>query len=187
MSKAVVFHDQHPDSQKAAQQVARYCNDLGIDYRAVQVDAFDIVESAAAMQEAIRKDDPRDVLFNVSGGTKVLSSAAVLASILEGLRAVYIHEETGEERPLPLFRARYEDFLTERKREILRYVAEHDGCTQRQVYEALNLSKPTVNGHIKGLVEYGLLEQAKDENDTRVKRLHVIPAARLLFQDVEGP
>lgn len=181
VERAVVFHDQHADSKKAAQQVALYCRDLGIAFEHHEVDAFDIVASAAAMQERVRKDDPNQVLFNVTGGTKVVSSAAVLTCILEGLRAVYIHEETHDEIALPLITAPYHKLLSAAQRRVLSFIADHTDCNQRQLVDALGSTKPTITHHIKELERYGLVEKRPHPEDSRRKLLRVIPSARLLL------
>lgn len=187
---ACCFHDDHPDSVEAAREVARYCKDLGVDYASVQVDAFDLVDAAGAMQAEVRDRGPEaaDLVFNVTGGTKVLSAAAILVCILEGLRAVYVHEETGREVPLPLLTVRYDRVLTEAERRVLRFIAEHEGegpdppgTTQADIRAGLELSKPTVSHHVGKLVDHGVVEEAPDPDDGRRKLLTVIPSARLLL------
>jgi DNA-binding MarR family transcriptional regulator len=179
--RAVVFHDAHPKAKAALDDIARFCRSVGIPLLAVEVDAFDIVGSAARMQQEIRRAGPASVLFNVTGGTKVLTAAAVLACVLEGVRATYIHEESEEEIPLPLVTARYENILSPPQRRLLRHVATHPGATQSQLVAALGITKPTVSHHVKRLVASGLLRQEPDRHDARRKGLIVIESARLLL------
>lgn len=181
VERAVVFHDQHKDSLKAAQAVGAYCHDLGLQFEHHAVDAFNVVASAAAMQARVRADDPNKILFNVTGGTKVVSAAAVLTCILEGLRAVYIHEVTDEEIALPLITAPYHKLLSVAQRRVLGYVAEHPDCNQRDLVDALGSTKPTITHHIKELERYGLVEKRTHPTDSRRKHLRVIPSARLLL------
>ncbi len=182
VEKAVVFHNNNQKSQAAANEIDSYCRDVGIPYTQLAVDAFDLIECASAMQQEIRRTRDDSVLFNVTGGTKVLTAAAILTCILEGVRAVYVHEETNEEVPLPLLTAPYEDLLTEPQRLVLQHVAAHPGCSQGDLCNALELTKPTVSHHISRLVTHGLLVQMNDPQDARRKSLHMIPSARLLFR-----
>lgn len=182
VEKAVVFHNNNQKSQTAAKEIATYCRDVGIPYTQIPVNAFDLVECASTMQQEIRRTQDGAVLFNVTGGTKVLTAAAILTCILEGVRAVYVHEETHEEVPLPLITAPYEDLLTEPQRLVLQHVAENPGCSQGDLCNALTLTKPTISHHIGRLVEHGLLMQTNDPHDARRKSLHMIPSARLLFR-----
>lgn len=192
LEAAVVFHDEDERSIEAAGEVRDYCQGLDLPVTTVQVDAFDLVDAAQTMQEHVRKTEDEEIIVNVTGGTKVLTAAAILVSILEGLRTVYIHEETGEEIPLPLITARYEQLLTDAQRRVLRYVIDHndqagrsggEACTQADIRDALGLSKPTVSQHVRELVDYGVLTEESHPEDARKKMLGVIPSARLLLGD----
>lgn len=184
LEAAVVFHDAADESVEAAREVGAYCRDLGVDFDRVEVDAFDLVDAAQAIQERVREGRDDEILLNVTGGTKVLTAAAILVAILEGLRTVYVHEETGEEIPLPLITARYEQLLSDAQRRVLRYIAAEEPCYQSDIRDGLDLSKPTVSAHVQALVEYGVLEETPDPEDARRKELRVIPSARLLLEDV---
>lgn len=182
VENAVVFHNNNQKSQAAAKAIDAYCRDVGIPYTQIPVDAFDLIDCASAMQKEIRRTRDGGILFNVTGGTKVLTAAAILTCILEGVRAVYVHEETHDEVPLPLLTAPYEDLLTEPQRQVLQHVAAQPGCSQGDLCNALDLTKPTVSHHIRRLVGHGLLVQTNHPQDARRKSLHMIPSARLLFR-----
>lgn len=182
VERTVVFHNNNSKSQQAARAIEAYCKEIGIPCLQRPVDAFDLVECSSAMQDEIRKTRKENVLFNVTGGTKVLTAAAILTCILEGVRATYVHEESGEEVRLPLLTAPYEDLLTEPQRLVLRHVAAHPGSSQQEICNHLGLTKPTVSHHIGKLVHHGLLEQVPDPNDARRKALYLIPSARLLLR-----
>jgi CRISPR locus-related DNA-binding protein len=183
VERAVVFHNNNTKSKQAAREIDKYCRSIGLEYLQRPVDAFDLVECAAAMQQEIRTTGKENVLFNITGGTKVLTAAAILTCILEGVRAIYIHEETGEEVRLPLLTAPYDDLLSNPQRQVLQHVWRHPGCSQQDICNALELTKPTVSHHIRQLVEHGLLLQVADPTDARRKALHVIPSARLLLHN----
>lgn len=185
VERAVVFHNNNSKSRQAAKEIEGYCRELGITHAQKPVDAFDLVDCASAMQEEVRKADNDNILFNVTGGTKVLTAAAILTCILEGVRAIYVHDDTGDEVRLPLLTAPYENLLTDAQRQVLQHVAGHPGCNQQEVCNALTLTKPTVSHHIGRLVDHGLLLQVTDPNDGRRKALKMIPSARLLLRDVQ--
>lgn len=183
VSRAVVFHDAHPDSKAAARDVAEYCKELGVRFEPIEVDAFDMVACAAAMQAKVRTRKSDDITFNVTGGTKVLNAAAVLTCILEGVPAVYLHEETGQEIPLPLITVRYEKLLSRPQGKVLRFIIDNPGCVLKELVAKGPLSKPTMSHHVKELVDYGLVERRPDAKDGRLRRLHAIPSARLLLDE----
>lgn len=176
-----VFHDDHERSRAAAREVEAYCRDLGVDFQAVEVDAFHLAEAARAIQQALKDLDPADVVVNVTGGTKVLTASAILVCVLEGLRAVYVHGETGEEVPLPLLTVRYDDVLSGALRRVLAHIAAHPGCTQADLRDALDRSKPTISQHVRTLVDHGVVEERPDPDDARRKLLRAVPTAGLLL------
>ncbi len=51
-------------------------------------------------------------MFNVAGGTRIMSACALLVCTLEGVNCVYVHDDTLEEIPLPMLQIRYSDVLT---------------------------------------------------------------------------
>ena len=184
VTKLVFFHDRAGTSRDAAAKVRAFCRDRGLDVEGVELDAFDIVESALAMRARVRREGADRVVFNVTGGTPVLSSAATLTCILEGVRAVYIDERDGEEVPLPLLTMRYGDVLNPEQRRVLEVVARHaDGCTQAQIGKATGLSKATVSHHVTNLKAKRLLAAAPDPTDARRETLRVQASAALLLGD----
>ena len=72
-------------------------------------DAFDLLECATRIREDVRRErtSAADLRFNLAGGTRLMSSAALLVCILEGIPATYVHDETYREIPLPLLRMTY--------------------------------------------------------------------------------
>lgn len=181
VERAVVFHDDHADSQAAAKEVTAYCKSVGIALECVQLDAFDMVECASAMQKKVRARGAENILFNVTGGTTVLNAAAVLTCILEGVPAVYLNQESRSEIPLPLITARYDRLLSTPQRRVLAHINRTKGCTLGELVTGLGQSKPTMSHHVQKLVDYGLVSRRTDDKDARIKRLQAIPSARLLL------
>ena len=77
------------------------------------------------------------------------------------MRKIYVQDHTGEEEAYP---GQYP---------ILAYVADHEGCTQVEVAEAMMISPSSVALSTKRLQKMGLLEKQIDENNLRCKHLSV--------------
>lgn len=184
------YHDDHERSREAAERVRAFCRDLRLDVEGVELDAFDIIECARRMRRDLQRAGAENAVFNITGGTPVISSAATLACILEGVRAVYIHETTREEIPLPLLSLRYEEILNKEQRRVLGTVAAAGpaGITQAEIGRRLDLARATVSHHVTKLKRKQLLRAETDEADARSERLFVRESAALLLMDeAEGP
>ena len=184
----VFFHDRHERSRQAAERVRAFCRERGLDVQGIELDAFDILECAIRMRRKVREFPREEVVFNVTGGTPVVSSAALLACILEGVRAVHVDERTGEEVALPLLTLRYGDILNPEQRRVLAIVAAKGaaGCTQADVLRATGLARATVSHHVKNLKAKRLLRAVPDPKDARREVLTVQESASLLLLE-EAP
>lgn len=185
VDRLVFFHDHEPRSREAAKKVVDFCKERGLPVTVREVDAFDILECATQMRKELKNFQPRDVIFNLTGGTPVISSAATLVCILQGVRAVYIHEQTKEEIMLPLLTVQYDTILNDAQRRVLRFVIDRakTGCTQAEIAKGLDLTPSTVSHHVKKLVGQQLLEVRENPKDSRTDLLFVRPSASLLLED----
>lgn len=77
------------------------------------------------------------------------------------MRKIYVQDHTGGEEAYP---GQYP---------ILAYVADHEGCTQVEVAEAMMVSPASVALSTKRLQKMGLLEKQVDESNLRCKHLSV--------------
>lgn len=59
----------------------------------------------------------------------------------------------------------------------LLYVARHQGATQSELADALDVERISAGRMVDRLVDAGLLERRADPADRRVWRLHLLPAA----------
>lgn len=80
------------------------------------------------------------------------------------MRKIYVQARTGGEEAYP---GQYP---------ILAYVADHKGCTQVEVADAMMTSASSVALSTKRLQKMGLLEKQVDENNLRCKHLSVTEA-----------
>ena len=124
----------------------------------------------------------RSIRFNIAGGTRLMSSAALLVCVLEGIPTTYVHDDTGEEIALPLLRMNYADHLTPRQREILRFLVDNAGASHSEssLAKALRVHKTTMNHHVRLLEKKGVVEVFPDPRDSRAYVVRPAPGAELL-------
>lgn len=174
---------------EAKNAVMDYCRSLKLAVDAVELeDPFDFKGIALKIRGDIRKHKKEGkgvAVFNIAGGTRPTSSAALLACILEGIPTVYVHDVTYEEIHLPLLRMEYDQVLSGEEREILRRLLKSrlKDITEVELAALLGKHKATVNHHIKNLVAKGALRLEKHPTDSRKKVVKVEESAELLLGD----
>jgi len=174
---------------EAKKAVMDYCRSLKLAVDAVELeDPFDFKGIALKIRGDIRKHKKEGkgvAVFNIAGGTRPTSSAALLACILEGIPTVYVHDVTYEEIHLPLLRMEYDQVLSGEEREILRRLLKSrlKDITEVELAALLGKHKATVNHHIKNLVAKGALRLEKHPTDSRKKVVKVEESAELLLGD----
>lgn len=184
VERLVFYHDKAARSRDAAATVRRSCHERGIGVEGHELDAFDILACATRMRRDLRREKRETVVFNITGGTPVLSASATLVCILEGVRAVYVDEREGREVPLPLLTLRYEEILNEEQRRVLAFVAKRrvQGCVQADIAAALGLARATVSHHVRNLKERQLVRGEPDRKDGRREILRPLESAFLLLE-----
>jgi CRISPR locus-related DNA-binding protein len=176
---------------EARKEVTDYCAEMGIAVDAVDLpDPFDFKGTAMRIRADIRKhrkEGKTIAVFNIAGGTRPMSSAALLACILEGLPTVYIHDITYEEIRLPFLRIEYSKVLSGEEREILKVLRAHRGEDIMEVALArlIKKHKATVNHHIKNLVAKGAVRLEVHPQDSRKRVVKVEESTELLLGDDE--
>jgi len=187
VEKLIFYHSDHPDSLSARDAVMEYCETIGLPVRPVELaDAFDLVECAKRIRKdvrAVREEGKKIAKFNIAGGTRLMSSAALLVCILEGIPASYVHDETLEEIQLPLLQIRYSEALSSKQMEILRFLLANreSSFSESELALAMGLHRATMNYHVKELLRKGVIEVVPDKEDNRVKIIKVGPAVELLL------
>ncbi len=188
IDKIVFYHDDHESSIKAKEDLCRYCDSIGLKNVPIKIDdAFDFMQLAKRIKQDIRRYRKEGIeisLFNIAGGTKLMSSAALLVCILEGIPATYVHDKTLQPFPLPLLRIKYSETLTSKQKEILRFLLQHKEkeYTECELACALGVEKATINHHISKLVEKGAITLTPKVNDRRAKVVRVQPTVELLLE-----
>ncbi len=173
----------------ARKAVLDYCAEMKIAVDAVDLeDPFDFREIALKIRGDIRKykREGRTVaVFNIAGGTRPSSSAALLACILEGVPTVYVHDVTFEEIHLPLLKMEYKQALSDEQREILRLLLDNRDkeLTEVDLARMLGKHKATVNHHLRNLLAKGAVRLERHPHDSRKRVIRVEESTELLLGD----
>jgi CRISPR locus-related DNA-binding protein len=174
---------------EARKSVVDYCKTMKIAVDPIELpDVYDFKSIAMRIRNDIRKhkrEGKEVAVFNIAGGTKPTSSAALLACILEGVPTVYVHDRTYEEVHLPLLRMEYNAILSKEEQEILRTLLRNrtKEITEVELASLINKHKATVNHHIKNLISKGAIRLEKHSHDARKKVVVVEESSELLLGD----
>jgi CRISPR locus-related DNA-binding protein len=193
----VVFYcgaDEHdPEAVKKVAEAKRgvldYCRAMKITADAVELDdPFDFKRIATRIRGDIKrhKREGREVaVFNIAGGTRPTSSAALLACILEGVPTVYVHDITYEEIHLPLLRMEYSQVLSTEERQILRTLLKNrsKSLTEVDLAKLVGKHKATINHHLKNLIAKGAIRLEKHPEDSRKRIVRLEESTELLLGD----
>src|SRR6266508_2241570 len=185
LERVVFYHSDHAKSREARAKVMEFCRALGVSAAANEVsDAFDLLHVASQIRADIRKERAigSELRFNIAGGTRLMSSAALLVCILEGIPATYVHDETYQEIPLPLLRISYGEGLTAKQREVLSFLVRNrdKDFTETALAKALGVHKATMNHHVRELEAKGAIARLSDPTDARKLIVKPAPAMDLL-------
>lgn len=185
VERLVVYHSDHGKSREARAKVMEFCRSIELSAVAVELsDAFDLLACAGRIREDVRKERATspDLRFNIAGGTRLMSSAALLVCILEGIPATYVHDDTYREIPLPLLRLTYGRGLTTKQREVLAFLVKNRDkrLSETALARALGVHKATMNHHLRGLEAAGAIERRRDSADARRLVLQPAPGMDLL-------
>lgn len=176
---------------EARKDVVDFCKSMGIAVDPVELDdPFDFKSTALRIRRDIRKHKAAGkeiAVFNIAGGTRPTSSAALLACILEGVPTVYVHDVTYEEIHLPLLRMEYNRILSGEEREILKALIRNKGkdLTEVELARLVGKHKATVNHHLRNLVSKGALRLERHRVDSRKKIVTVEESTELLLGDLD--
>ena len=188
IDEVVAFHSDHADSMKAVDEIRRTCQMMEVAFSPRPIpDAFDLVSTAMEIQRTIlelRTANKQIAVFNIAGGTRIMSASALLVCTLEGLNAVYVHDDSHKEIPLPLLQIKYSDILTDQEKTILRFLLDKKGVevTQRDLARELHLHKATVNHHVQQLIDKRAVRLEEKAGDKRVRLIKVEDSMALLLR-----
>jgi len=173
----------------AKKGVLDYCRTMKIATDAVELeDPFDFKRIAVKIRGDIKKhkrEGKEVAVFNIAGGTRPTSSAALLACILEGVPTVYVHDLTYEEIHLPLLRMEYSQVLSSEERQILRTLIKNKSkeLTEVELAKLVGKHKATINHHLRNLIAKGAVRLERHPGDSRKKIVRLEESTELLLGD----
>ena len=75
--------------------------------------------------------------------------------------------------------------LTNDQHYILRYIHQSGKCTSSELAEAFEVNKSAITAIINRMVDRGLIQRTRDENDRRVVYLTLTPEGNELFEEAQ--
>jgi DNA-binding MarR family transcriptional regulator len=190
VERVVFYFGGDQQAWKAKEEVVNYCKNLRIPVDAIELsDVFDLMGIAKRIRADIRewkKRGAKIAIFNIAGGTRPTSSAALLACILEGIPTVYVHDVTYDEITLPLLKIEYTKVLSAKERKILDAIRKAQAkrpLSEVELARQFGVTKATMNYHVKQLLKKGAIAITPDPEDTRRKQLTIEPTIELLLGD----
>ncbi len=186
LKRLVIYHSDHEDSIKTKDKVVQYCDTIGLETRTVVLSKpFNLIGIAERIkkdvEEAEAEGDP--IRFNIAGGTRLMSSAALLVCILKGIPTTYVHDDTSEEIQLPLLQMDYAKVFTVQQRKILDCLLElGTPINQTDLAKKLDIHKATMNYHIKKLKDKGAIQISRKDGDARASMISLAPHMNLLLE-----
>jgi DNA-binding MarR family transcriptional regulator len=174
---------------EAKEEVLEYCRTMRIPAIPVELDdPFDFKRIAFTIRGDIKRvkcEGSEIAVFNIAGGTRPTSSAALLSCILEGVPTVYVHDLTYEEIHLPLLKMEYSQVLSGEEREILGVLLKNKSkdLTEVELAKLMGKHKATINHHLRNLIQKGAVRLESHKSDSRKKIVKVEESTELLLGD----
>lgn len=191
VERVVFYYGGDSEATRARDTVIDYCRSLRIPVDAVDLpDVFDLIGISKRIRSDMREWKRRGskiAIFNIAGGTRPTSSAALLACIMEGVPTVYMHDVTHDEIALPLLEIEYSKILSPKERKILSIIRKKENRKKPlsgiDLARLFGVTKATMNYHIKQLLKKGVISLTIDPEDSRRKIVSLQPTVELLLGD----
>jgi len=150
----------------------------------IEIDPFDFTDIIGKIIEIHgkeRKIEPKANFYvNVTGGTKVMSCAALVGANYIGAIAYYVREDDETSIELTPPKIPPQD-LTVIQRKIVK-AADKRPLTQTQIHNTLNISVQKVNYNCKSLERYGYLSIMAHESDGRATLIRLTPLGKVALR-----
>jgi len=160
-----------PESAEHADRVSREIKSMGgQQVEIVRVDGWHYDEVlAAALRYAVRYQKKGfSVVFNPSLGTRVMTSALVMAASLLERPLLLIREEQGKPQETIRVEPYQRRRLSPQKTKILRRLR-NGPKSQKELGTRSELHASTISGHVKQLKEWGLVTTRRENRRVMVK------------------
>lgn len=155
---------QQDDGKAALATVRSTCEGLGVKLVEHPIfDAFDYGNFVHAFSRALIALPKRGrVIFNGSGGTRVMTMAATIFCFTHDVELHYYDEyDTPNGKVIPLQAFRNLDRLGTTSRTILRILQKQGPSDMTSLASDMGLAASTVTGHVQTLQEYGTVRVGK--------------------------
>lgn len=147
-------------TRAALEKLSRACASLDITLDECEIgSAYDFVASVIAYRAGLREHTGKQVLFNVSGGTGVMQSAAAFVCFTARIPMVYFNVEEQKYVRLPIIPLVPADALSPQQMRVLRALVEQPGGLRPgDLAKKLRLSTSNVDYHLAKLVRLRMVE-----------------------------
>lgn len=181
VDKLILLHSNDDKSKENSHEIAKVAEKMEIICEVQEVDAFDLENVLITIMDFHKKHKQDNLSINLTGGTKVMASAALLSGYILGVRIYYILDGSIEKNQgkgikeltieLPVPKTNIDD-LEETQRNILSYVYQENGLLERAntaIHEALKITKQNASYHLKQLNDKELISLTIDGRNKIVK------------------
>ncbi|MEM2899967.1 MAG: MarR family transcriptional regulator [Thermoplasmata archaeon] len=170
VEKLVLFYtSKNEEVMNAVNEVHNYCKKMNLPYEDVRLDdPYDLVATALRMKKALYAHKGKDIIFNVTGSTKVISAAAIIVCIIDNIPAVYVNERTSKEEPLPLLNVKSKNIVTKKQLEILKIIMDNGGSIRPvELSKKLGVKPASISLQLKNMARRGLITIERDPDNMR--------------------
>lgn len=190
LEKVVLFHSRHGKSRDARDSVRKACDAIGIEVESWEVaDEYSLIPLMKQMNDKVDEYRSSNLIFNVTGGTKMLASAALLLCVFRGMKTIYVRESDGAVIEVPIMRINYSELLSKKEKSVLKTILDicgnKDMVELSKVYRSIKNTKSVTALYLDELEKKGLIERVNDPENGRKKWLIIKEAARV-YQMQEG-
>lgn len=188
--RLVLLHGDSRSSRDAASKVKTVAEAMVAldEIELIQVDPFGMSDVLNNVTRVRNYDPDATITVNLSGGTNIMVSAALLGCFIIGADAFYIKFKKGEvEGPLedrlvhlPIPRVQLDDVKGSKLKILQALVGHRDAAlTQGEIAHRLNMSPQLVSIHVKRLAKWRLITVS---SEGRTNHLTLTDSGRLFAQ-----
>ncbi|UJG40385.1 MAG: DUF6293 family protein [Candidatus Heimdallarchaeum aukensis] len=164
-------------SKTEANSIRALTEKLFINCTLVEVDKFDLEDVVVKILSIIKKNIGNRIHINITGGTKIMSSAGVIAGFFSGSEIYYIKEPKNNDPlsdriiKLPIPKVQLDD-IKDNAKKILTLILERGGkiCSANsEISDVLNIRPQLVSYYINKLEKENLIENKKEGRNNIIK------------------
>jgi CRISPR locus-related DNA-binding protein len=183
VEKVVAFCSslRHERVTEAHESLKKFCALAKLPVSIVELKTHtDMVSIMKIYRRELLKIRGKDVVFDITAGSKIMSGAALLICNLEGMRALYHDEETETILECPIITMKMKEMLTPVQKRILQHLDSTGETSQQELSDHFKRAKSTMHAHLRSLVDRNLIS-IRPEGKRNLVMLK--PAAQLILQE----